>query len=78
MENKFDSEAWNKPVSDNITILQRKLVGLKDSVNMFKVSKGKAHFMKVYLDVISEYIDKSLDLLDEDKYREALKELDDE
>lgn len=70
------NESYNKSITDNITILQRRLVGLKDSVNLTSIGKGEASFMFVYLNIISEYIDKSLDLLDEDKYRELLKELD--
>jgi hypothetical protein len=70
-------DSYNATVSENVTILQRRLTGLKDAVNLHNMSKGKASFMLVYLDIIDEYITKSLDLLDNDKYREALKELDD-
>lgn len=70
-------DSYNKTVAENVTILQRRLTGLKDAVNLHKMNKGKASFMLVYLDIIDEYITKSLDLLDNDKYREALKELDD-
>lgn len=69
---------WNDPIEDNIVTLQRKLVGLKDSVSGVELSRARAKFMNTYLEIIFEYINKSLDILDEDKYREALRDLDDE
>jgi hypothetical protein len=61
----------------NIEILQRKLVGLKDTVSRKKISPGQSMFMDTYLHVVSEYLDRSLDLMDENKYREALLEIED-
>lgn len=65
----------NKQLLDNITILQRKLVGLKDTIGKKTLSPGQIRFISVYLNIISEYIDKNLDLLDENKYKEILKEI---
>ena len=65
----------NRILSENIDVLQRRLTGLKDTINKRELSKGQAKFIKVYLDVISEYTDKGLDIFDENKYREALIEL---
>ena len=63
---------YNEQLIKNITILQRNLVGLKDAVTFRNITKGQETFMNVYLDIISDHINKSLDLLDNDKYREML------
>ena len=64
-------------LTKNIDVLQRKLVGLKSAIYHKTTSKGQAKFIQVYIEVISEYIEKSLDALDVDKYKEALIELED-
>lgn len=69
---------WNDPIEENIVTLQRKLVGLKDSVKRHELSRARAKFMNTYLEIIFEYINKSLDILNEDKYREALRELEED
>jgi len=70
-------EERGKVLTNNIDVLQRKLVGLKDAIYYKTISKGQAKFVQVYIEVMSEYIEKSLDALDVDKYREALEELED-
>ena len=66
-----------KELQSNIDILQRKLVQLKDNIIKDKgLSRGQIHFLDAYLTVVDDYINKSLDILDDDKYREALLELD--
>lgn len=68
---------YNEQLIKNITILQRNLAGLKDAVTFRNITKGQEAFMNVYLGIISDHINKSLDLLDSDKYREVLLSLED-
>lgn len=68
--------SYNDQLTDNITKLQRNLVGLEDAIKRTQLSKGQAAFVKIYLDVIAEHISKGLDVLDEDRYREELLNLD--
>jgi hypothetical protein len=58
---------------EDINVLQRKLTGLKDSIYRKPISPGQERFIRTYLEIISEYIEKGLDVVDEDKYREQLK-----
>lgn len=68
---------YNKNLKSNVDILQRRLDGLKKGIGFIPISEAKYKFLMVYFDVISEYTDKSFDILNEDKFREALLELED-
>ena len=70
-----DSDRKYLLISD-IDILQRKLTGLKDAMSRRPLSAGQERFIMTYLEMISDFIDKGLDILDENKYREELKMLD--
>lgn len=63
-------------LKENTRVLQRKLVGLGDAINRRSISAGQERFLMTYLEVVSEYIEKGLDILDENKYREELRLLD--
>lgn len=62
---------------EDINVLQRKLTGLRDSIYRGPLSSGQERFIRAYLEIVSDYIEKGLDIIDEDKYREQLKLLDD-
>ena len=62
---------------EDIDVLQRNLTGLKDAIYRRPISSGQERFLMTYLEVISDYVNKGLDILDEDKYREELKLMED-
>ena len=66
-----------RTIKNNINIIDRSLVNLKDLVAARKISKGQEAFINTYLSVVVEYINKSIDIFDADYYREQLEELDD-
>lgn len=59
----------------NLDIIQRKHTGLKDSIYRKNLSAGQIVFLNTYMGVIMEQFDKCFDVLDEEKYREMLIEL---
>lgn len=61
----------------DIDILTRKLVDLKSAMKFEDVSKGQEQFLFIYLGIISEYINKGLDIMDSDKYQQELIDLED-
>ena len=60
----------------NIEILQRNLTTLSDMLCREQISKGQEAFIMVYLEGIQEFIDKSVGLLDRERYLEELSLLD--
>lgn len=66
-----------KSLIENTRILQRKLKGLGDSIFRRPISAGQERFLMTYLEMIDEFVEKGLDIIDEDKYREVLAELED-
>jgi hypothetical protein len=60
----------------NIEILQRNLTTLRDLLYREQISKGQERFVMVYLEGIQEFIDKSVGILNRDKYLEELTLLD--
>jgi hypothetical protein len=64
-------------LANNITVLQRKLLGLKDSLGKFELSNGQTRFIQIYLETIDDYIEKGLSIMDEEKYKEVLIDLED-
>jgi hypothetical protein len=65
----------NKILLDNINIIQRNLTSLKDIVTRSDVNNGQLKMISVYLDVSNDYVNKSIDILDDKKYKEMLIEL---
>jgi len=65
-------------IRNNIDILARKLVALRDNVIIMEVSKGQETFINMYLELLDENLNKALEILDRKKYHEAVSELLDE
>ena len=61
----------------NANVINRKLTGLKDQILRTQLSAGQILFLNTYMGVIIEQFDKCFDVLDVDKYREMLIELED-
>lgn len=66
---------YNTNLKLNVDVLQRRLTGLKKGLSTLPISDGQYRFMMIYFDTISEYTDKAFDLLNENKYRELLIQL---
>jgi hypothetical protein len=64
-------------VDNEIEILERKLLIVKENVKLFDLTRGQEKFVLVYLDVVDSYLDKCLDALNYESYREQLREMED-
>lgn len=60
---------------ENVNILQRRLSGLKDAMAKNGISDAQKKFLSVYQEVINEYVDKSFDILDVNKFKQTLIEM---
>lgn len=69
---------YRKQLIDNITTVQRNIVALKEGIMKFETSKGQVKFLNTYITVVNDYIKRSVEVLDIEKYREMLEELDEE
>jgi hypothetical protein len=67
---------YKKELNINIEIMNRKLLELKDYIKTNNISKGQIKFIEVYMSVALDQINKSLNILDKNKYKEVLTELD--
>ena len=65
-------------IKQNIDITIRKLVALKDNLDIMEITKGQETFINTYIGLTHEYAVASLELLDRKKYNEALIDLEDE
>jgi hypothetical protein len=61
----------------NADVIARKLTGLKDQILRTQLSSGQILFLNTYMGVIIDQFDKCFDVLDVDKYKEMLIELED-
>lgn len=61
----------------NADIIDRKLTGLKDQIFRKPLSKGQMLFLNTYMGVIIDHFDKCFDVIDVDKYKEILINLED-
>lgn len=64
-------------IKRNIDVVIRKLVALKDNIDIIEVSKGQETFINTYIGLSHEYAQEALDILDRKKYHEKLVKLDD-
>jgi hypothetical protein len=62
-------------LQENIDVLQRRLSGLKSEVAKNVVSDAQKRFLAIYQETINDYIDKSFDVLDVDKFNQILIDL---
>ena len=65
-------------IKANIDIVIRKLIALKDNLDIMEITKGQETFINTYIGLSHEYAVTSLELLDRKKYHEALIDLDDD
>ncbi len=66
----------NNITINNVDVINRKLLKLKNSITTAELTKGQYKFINMYIDIIDEYVEKSLDILDVNYYKEALMILD--
>ena len=67
----------NEDLKEEINVINRNLKGLRDNIHRKSMTDGQKRFMRAYFDVINEFIGKGLNILDVDKYREELRNLED-
>ena len=66
----------NELLKENIDVLSRNLKSLRDRLHRTTISKGQERFIMTYFEVIDEFIGKSFDIMDKDRYHEELKNMD--
>lgn len=62
-------------LKENVDVLQRRLSGLKDSLNTNTLSSGQERFIAIYQELINDYIGKCFDVLDIKKFEQTLIEM---
>jgi len=65
-------------IKNNLDIIARKLVILRDNIHIMDISKGQETFINMYIELIDEYTGKAIDILDRKKYHEAVESLSDD